>query len=116
VEDEKLRAYLARHLPARKGWAIFVNSVECKPEDIPGDRHEFADTVKGFGKVRGYYIIAKDRRSLSPGFAIRIRDRVVQEPSLFGLNQQTHGYFNLVSIVGELNPEFIDPVERSSPQ
>jgi hypothetical protein len=35
----------------------------------------------------------------------------VQEASLFGLNQQTHGYFNLVSIVGELEPDFIDPVD-----
>ena len=104
VDEDKLRAYLARHLPARNGWRIFVNGVECSPEDIPGDRHDFVDTIKGFGKVRGYYIVATDRRSLQPGFAIRVRDRIVAEPSLFGLNQQTHGYFNLVRIVGEAEP------------
>ena len=50
---------------------------------------------------------------LRPGFAVRVRDRIVVEPSLFGLNQQTHGYFNLVRIVGELSPEFVDPVGGS---
>jgi hypothetical protein len=113
VDEEKLRAYLARHLPALSAWRIFVNGVECSAEDIAGDRHDFVDTIKGYGKVRGYYIVAKDRRSLQAGFAIRVRDRIVVEPSLFGLNQQTHGYFNLVRIVGELNPDFIDPVEGS---
>jgi HSP90 family molecular chaperone len=29
IEEQKLRAYLARHLPVRAGWAIFVNGVEC---------------------------------------------------------------------------------------
>ena len=111
VDEAKLRAYLARHLPARKGWSIKVNGNEAKPEDIPGERFEFSDTIDGFGKVTGYYVVASDRRSLQPGFAIRIRDRVVQEPTLFGLNQQTHGYFNLVRIIGELNPDFLDPVE-----
>lgn len=110
IDEGKLRAYLARHLPARKGWSIFVNGIECKPEDIPGMRFDFSDTIAGFGKVTGYYVVATDRRSLQPGFAIRVRDRVVQESSLFGLNQQVHGYFNLVSIVGELSPDFIDPI------
>jgi hypothetical protein len=110
IDEDKLRSYLARHLPAQKGWVIFVNGVECRPEDIPGQRFSISDTLKGFGKVTGYYIIATDRRNLQPGFAIRVRDRVVQEPSLFGLNQQAHGYFNLVRIVGELNPDFIDPL------
>jgi hypothetical protein len=111
VHDEKLRAYLARHLPARAGWRIFVNGVESSAEDIPGERHEFLDTIKGHGKVRGFYMVATHRRGLQPGFAIRVRDRIVADPALFGLNQQTHGYFNLVRIVGELNPDFIDPVK-----
>lgn len=112
VDEDKLRAYLARHLPARPGWSIFVNGVECKPEDIKGKRHNFSDKIKGFGKVTGYYIVATDRRSLQAGFAVRVRDRIVKEASMFGLNQQTHGYFNLTRIVGELNPDFIDPVEK----
>jgi Histidine kinase-, DNA gyrase B-, and HSP90-like ATPase len=113
VDETTLREYLARHLPSRRGWAVFVNDIECTAADIAGTRYEFSDEIKGFGKVTGYYIVARVRRKLRPGFAIRIRDRIVQEPSLFGLNQQTHGYFNLVRIVGELNPEFIDPVEGS---
>ena len=91
VDEEKLRSYLARHLPARAGWRIFVNGVECSAEDIPGERHEFVDTIKGHGKVKGYYIVATDRRSLEPGFAIRVRDRVVAEASLFGLISRRMG-------------------------
>lgn len=111
VEEAKLRSHLARHLPSAKNWSIYVNSAECTPDDIPGDRFEFNDDLPGFGTVAGYYIVATDRRGLSSGFAVRVRDRVVQEASMFGLNQQTHGYFNLVRIVGEMNPDFIDPVE-----
>jgi len=110
IAEEKLRGYLARHLPARADWAIYVNGTECTPEDIPGERHEFSDKIAGHGKVSGYYIVASDRRGLQSGFAIRVRDRIVQEQSLFGLNQQAHGFFHLARIVGELNPDFLDPV------
>jgi Histidine kinase-, DNA gyrase B-, and HSP90-like ATPase len=112
VEEDKLRAYLARHLPASVEWSIFVNGVECAPDDIPGSRTVISGEVEGFGRVNGYYIVANDRRGLTPGFSVRVRGRIVQEASLFGLNQQTHGYFNMVKIVGELNPDFIDSPNR----
>lgn len=111
VDDDKLRAYLARHLPARNGFSIWVNGIECKAKDIPGEKFRFNDKIAGFGEVSGYYVVATDKRSLDPGFTIRVRDRVVREASLFGLNQQTHGYFNLVRIVGEIEPDFVDPVK-----
>jgi hypothetical protein len=112
-EVEKLREYLARHLPSRAGWVVSVNGEKCDLEDIPGDKFKIAETIKGFGKVKGFYVIARDRRGLTPGFAIRVRDRIVEEQSLFGLNQQTHGYFNVVRIVGEIEPDFLDPVGGS---
>jgi hypothetical protein len=33
----------------------------------------------------------------------------VQEPSLFGLDTRTHGFFTAEKIVGEINAEFLDP-------
>lgn len=111
VDEDKLRSHLARHLPAMNGWSVHVNDQECTAEDIDGKRFEFNDVIAGYGKVSGYYIVASDRRGLASGFAVRVRDRVVQEASMFGLNQQTHGYFNLVRIIGELNPDFIDPID-----
>lgn len=114
IEDTELRSYLARHLPSQGNWKIVVNGVECSPEAIPGQRVSINDKIPGFGKVTGFYVIADSKRDLHAGFAIRIRDRIVQEASLFGLNQQTHGFFNLTRIVGELNPDFIDPVENST--
>ncbi|MFN8075786.1 MAG: ATP-binding protein [Kineosporiaceae bacterium] len=113
IDDDQLRSYLARHLPSRPGWQIFVNNIECSPLDIPGERFEIRDELPGLGTVTGYYVVARDRRGLTPGFSVRVRGRIVQEASLFDLNQQSHGYFNLVRIVGELNPDFIDSVEPS---
>jgi uncharacterized FlaG/YvyC family protein len=112
-EAEKLREYLARHLPSRPGWSISVNGVECTLADIPGDKFAISETIKGVGKVSGFYVIARDRRGLLPGFAVRVRDRIVQDRSLFGLNQQAHGYFNIARIVGEIEPDFLDPIGGS---
>jgi hypothetical protein len=112
--EERLRAYLARHLPSKPDWSISVNGVESSADAIPGERHEISETIAGFGKVKGFYVVASDRRGLTPGFAVRIRDRIVMENSLFGINQQAHGFFNVVRIVGEIEPDFIDPVEGSS--
>jgi hypothetical protein len=113
-DAEKLRSYLARHLPARDGWTIFVNGVEATAADIPGKSFKFSDRIRGFGKVTGFYVVADDRRGLTPGFAVRVRDRIVQENSLFGLTQQSHGFFNVARIVGELQPDFLDPAEGSA--
>ena len=91
-----------------------MNGIECVPEDIPGHRFEFDDEVPGFGRVREYHIVANDRRGLQAGFAIRVRKRIVVDSSLFGLSQQTHGFFNIARISGELHPDFIDPVGQKS--
>jgi hypothetical protein len=111
---DRLRASLARQIPPRPGWRILVNGEECSVADIPGERIEIADDIEGFGRVRGFYIIAQSRRGLDPGFAIRVRGRLVQDQTLFGLNQQEHGFFGLARIVGELNADFIDPVDDRS--
>ena len=112
-DEQKLREYLARHLPSRPGWTVAVNGVECSSADIPGKRVAISETIKGFGKVNGFYIVANDRRGLDAGFAVRVRGRIVQERSLFGLNQQAHGFFNVARIVGEIEPDFLDPVGGS---
>ncbi|HKH64799.1 MAG TPA: ATP-binding protein [Solirubrobacterales bacterium] len=112
-EEQKLREYLARHLPSSPGWTVNVNGVECSSADIPGKRVAISETIKGFGKVNGFYIVANDRRGLDAGFAVRVRGRIVQERSLFGLNQQAHGFFNVARIVGEIEPDFLDPVGGS---
>jgi hypothetical protein len=111
---EELKADLARQLPPQVGWRITVNGEECTVADIPGDKHEFSDELEGYGTVSGFYIVAESRRNLKPGFAVRVRGRIVQDQSLFGLSQQEHGFFGLARIVGELSPDFIDPLEGRS--
>ena len=103
-----IRRHLYRALPTIAGFRVLVNGVECTAEDIPGDKYPIEADVEGAGKVSGYYIIA-NARQLSPGLAVRVRGRIVQEPSLFGLDTRTHGFFTAEKVIGEVNAEFLDP-------
>ncbi len=105
---EVVRRHLHRALPSKADFRIFVENVECTAEDVPGARHEISTTIPGVGNLNGFYIIAQGRQT-SPGFAVRVRGRIVQEPSLFGLDTRTHGFFTAEKIVGEFYAEFLDP-------
>lgn len=116
VDAAKLREHLATEMPTAPGWRILVNNEEATAEDIPGQRYPIDDRVEPFGRVTGYYkIVTKRSKDLRPGLAVRVRERIVQPRSLFGLNQQTHGFFVVTKIVGELRPDFIDPLEGREP-
>lgn len=110
VDEQKLREHLALELPTESDWRVVVNGTEASADDIPGKKFPIDDEIEGFGRVRGFYKIVKRRKGMPAGFAVRIRKRIVQPTSLFGLNQQAHGYFVLTRIIGELEPDFIDPV------
>jgi len=103
-----VRRHLYRTMPRRPDFTLFVNDVECTAEDVHGKREDFADHIAGIGEVSGFYIIANARQS-NPGLAVRVRGRIVQEPTLFGLDTRTHGFFTSEKIVGEINAEFLDP-------
>jgi hypothetical protein len=105
---EVIRRHLYRTMPYRPDFKMIVNDVECTAEDILGDRSDFNHTIPGVGNVKGYYIIANARQS-TPGLAVRVRGRIVQEPSLFGLDTRSHGFFTAEKVVGEINAEFLDP-------
>ena len=105
---EMIRRHLYRTLPRVPGFRILVNNLECTAEDIPGERHDFAEEIKDVGQVTGFYIIANSRQA-PPGLAVRVRGRIVKEPSLFGLDTRSHGFFTAEKIVGEANAEFLDP-------
>lgn len=103
-----VRRHLYRVMPSGPDFTITVNDVECTAEDVLGERSNFADTIPDVGDVTGYYIIANSRQA-SPGLAVRVRGRIVQEPSLFGLDTRAHGFFTSEKIAGEINAEFLDP-------
>ena len=105
---EVVRRHLHRAMPSRPDFRMFVGNVECTAEDVPGTRYDISTAIEGVGSVSGYYIIAQGRQN-SPGLAVRVRGRIVQEPSLFGLDTRTHGFFTAEKIVGELHAEFLDP-------
>jgi hypothetical protein len=103
-----IRRHLYRTMPTTPDFRMLVNDVECTPEDVEGEKTTFSEKIGEIGTVTGYYIIAKSRQN-APGLAVRVRGRVVQEPSLFGLDTRTHGFFTAEKVVGEINAEFLDP-------
>jgi hypothetical protein len=103
-----VRRHLFRTMPPRPDFKIIVNGVECTAEDIIGEKAEFSQEIDDVGHVAGFYIIANARQP-QPGLAVRVRGRIVQEPSLFGLDTRAHGFFTAEKVVGEINAEFLDP-------
>jgi hypothetical protein len=103
-----IRRHLHKALPQLPDFRVFVNEVECTAEDVTGERHAFAQDIAGVGNVGGFYIVSNSRQS-SPGLSIRVRGRLVTEPSLFGLDTRAHGCFTAEKIVGEINADFLDP-------
>ncbi len=106
--QDTIRRHLYRVLPKAATFAVFVNEVECSAEDVSGTRSQIADEIPGVGPVTGFYVVASGRQP-HPGLAVRVRGRIVKEPSLYGLDTRTHGFFTAEKIVGELNAEFFDP-------
>jgi hypothetical protein len=105
---DALRRHLFKVLPHRPKFAVFVNDIECTAEAVEGDKHEFSEPISGIGTVSGFYIVAKSRQQ-PPGLSIRIRDRIITEPSLFGIDTHSHGFFTSERIIGEINADFLDP-------
>lgn len=113
VDTAKLREHLATEMPSVPNFDVYVNGKKATAEDIPGEYFPIDAEISGFGHVGGFYKIVKNRSmDVAPGLAVRIRERIVQPRSLFGLNQQTHGFFVVTRIVGELWPDFIDPLNN----
>lgn len=107
---DEIRRSLFINMPNKPDFKMYVNGVECSAQDIAGERNEFSEEIPELGKVTGYYIIAESRQR-SPGLAVRVRERIVQEPSLFGLDTRAHGFFTAGKIAGEIRAEFLDPEE-----
>lgn len=103
-----VRRHLHRVMPSRPDFTITVNDVECTAEDVLGERSPFAEPIPNVGEVTGYYVIANARQP-KPGLVVRVRGRIVQEPSLFGLDTRAHGFFTSEKVVGEINADFLDP-------
>jgi len=105
---EMLRRHLFKVLPHQPNFAVFVNEIECTAEAVEGEKYAISEPISGVGIVSGFYIVAKGRQQ-PPGLAIRIRGRIVTEPSLFGIDTHSHGFFTSERIVGEINADFLDP-------
>lgn len=112
LPEKELREYFAGNLPRPKDFDIFVNDKKCEPIDIPGVYFPINEEVSGFGTVSGFYKIAEKARIVSPGIAIKVRGRTVIEPELYGMTEQISGHLMAGKIVGEVNVDFLDPMDR----
>lgn len=110
---DKLREQLYRSIPRSVGFKVFVNAIECSAQDLAGERVTFERSIPDLGEVTGFYIITQARQT-RPGFSVRVRGRLVKEPSLFGLGVGSHGFFTASKLSGEVNAEFFDP--ENSPE
>jgi hypothetical protein len=105
---EVLRRHLFRVLPQKPDFKVLVNDVESTAEEIPGTRYEINEIIDNQFPINGFYIITNAKQK-QPGLSIRVRGRIVTEPSLFGLSARSHRLFTLDKIAGELNADFLDP-------
>jgi hypothetical protein len=113
VDSNQLREYLFKTLPIIRDFTVKVNNIPCSAEDIKGNKFQIKHTFEGIGKITGYYIIA-DTRQKNPGLVVRVRKRVVTEPSLFGIEKRSHFSFSGEKIVGEVNADFLDDYINTS--
>jgi hypothetical protein len=109
----QLRQHLFKALPSVPDFNVELNTITCSAEDVPGDKHPIEMEIESIGTVTGYYKIAS-RRQRQPGISIRVRKRLVTEPSLFGLEKRGHFSFANERIVGEVNADFLDPLINTS--
>ena len=93
---DSIRRHLYKALP-KTNFKMTVNDVECTAEDVPGQKYPFSASIDGAGEVTGYYIVANTRQH-SPGLAVRVRGRIVKDPSLFGVDTRAHGFFTAEKI------------------
>jgi len=105
---DQIRRHLYKTMPSRPDFVIRVNTIECAADSVAGSRTDFTEDIPDVGQVKGFYIIANSRQ-LQPGLAVRVRGRIVQDPSLFGLDTRAHGFFTAEKVVGEIVAEFLDP-------
>ena len=113
IEPDKLRQHLFKVLPNSRDFKVKVNNVRCSAEDVRGKKIPISKKIDGLGNIQGFYVIA-DVRQKQPGAVIRVRNRVVIEPSLFGLEKRSHFSFSAEKIVGEINADFLDPFVNTS--
>ncbi len=113
IDISKLREYLFRTLPNVPDFTIRVNSVPCSADDIEGTRIPINHTFEDIGIINGFYVVANVRQKQA-GIVIRVRKRIVTEPSLFGLEKRSHFSFSAEKLVGEINADFLDPYINTS--
>lgn len=113
IEIPKLRAHLFKTLPNVRDFNIRVNNIPCSADDIEGTKIPIDHIFEGVGSIKGFYIVANVRQKQA-GIVIRVRKRIVTEPSLFGLEKRSHFSFSAEKLVGEINADFLDPYINTS--
>jgi hypothetical protein len=113
INPQNLINYLSQNFSPEDEFNIYVNRQLCSPEEIAARSQNLDSRILGLGRVKGklYYL---DAVPAEPGVKIKVMNRTVLAPTLFGFNRQSHGYFTATRIYGEVNADFLDEAINTS--
>ena len=92
---------------------IYLNGKLCELEELEGSVYEIFNQSVDFGEVKGKIILSKSRsKKLPPGIVIRVKNRRVEGPTLFGLED---GYSSKITnrIYGDITANSLDDIISS---
>lgn len=109
IDTNNVISHLAHELPLGKDFKVNVNGHPCEPKDIPARRKitvNYEDPI--CGKIIGEVLVAT-KMLKTPGIFTTVRNRVVGEPSLFGLSPTSYTYHVGDLIAGSVEVSSFDP-------
>ena len=102
---ERFKPILMLEYGRQTDFTIAVNGESVSVEDIPGTTFYYEDALPTAGTLRLRFTISTGKRALrQSGIAIRIADKVVAKPTVFGLDNDEEIPLKLLKkLYGELN-------------
>lgn len=86
-DEDHLRELLVLEYGREEGFTIWVNKKRVSADDIPGQQYEYKTVLPFAGEVFLTFKISPDKKPLRhSGIALRIGNKVVGKPTVFGLD------------------------------
>ena len=111
-ESQVIRDLLIDFGPA-SDFRIFVNDHECQLADIEGEVLQIDETSEVFGHISGNLRFANFKsKKLVPGIILRVRNRRVEGPSFFGIDEM-YSTRTTNRVYGDLNADGLQDIISS---
>lgn len=113
ISPQKLREYIARNFTPKEEFNVFIDGKVCSKKEITEKVFKIKEKIPGLGPVSGYFAYL-DRVPHEPGVMVKVSDRTVTGPRLYGFHRQSGGYFTATHLFGEINADFLDEAINTS--